>query len=255
MSFVIAMLLGIAGGAAPALMARPSLRSSIARQWWRLIFGVLIVCIVIPNGLVLLMFLSEGAYDAIDEMGTLLVDSDFGWIIALMLGSVVGSGVMALRLRQSPQLQDQPSTVPARQREDDPIRSMYVGFGAAWYCAISVCYALTFRSQTNHFLTGLALFVFVPAMFGGFCGVCGSVIRTQTKIALNAALSRRFAMIVGLFVGVLSIAAVGGVCWAVYSWRHDEVGVIAILAGVGAVLVLMPFLGLWLLNLRAARIS
>jgi hypothetical protein len=136
-----------------------------------------------------------------------------------------------------------------------PLEWMHLGFAAAWYGALAIGYGLSLDSHSNPFMVGLGFFVFVPSLFGGFCGVCGGTISAQTKAALRRAmqdetLTRRFAFLAGLTAGAVAIAGVLAVGVSAYSLSRSEVGVGFALAGIAAVLSAAPFLGLWLLKQR-----
>jgi hypothetical protein len=141
-----------------------------------------------------------------------------------------------------------------------PLEWMHLGFAAAWYVALAISFGLSLDSQANPFLVVLAFFVFIPSLFGGFCGVCIGTISAQTKAALRQAfhdetLTRRFAFLTGLAAGAVSIAGVLAVGVIVYSLSRSEVGVGFALAGIAAVLSASPFLGLWLLRQKRGRDS
>jgi hypothetical protein len=306
MPFWLWLLSGLIAGVAPTLLARPPLRPLFARRWWWLLFAFVATCIIIPCGVVLLMFLSESAFDAIREMGQFFLSDDFGWFTALTLGCLTGSGAMAWSYRQAPCLQGPPPSERVTALADDPDKQwhaiqtyrqetgvgiavatdvveayiasrrqrppaagadarqlgalewMYMGFGTVWYGVLAAGYALTFRSQSNHFITGLAVFLFIPGLFSGFCGLCARAVSTRTGAVLktafqSAVLTRRYAFLAGLVAGAASILGVLGVAWGIYSWRHDETGVLVGLGGIGAVLTSAPFLGRWLLGKKTAR--
>ena len=153
------------------LVAEARNRPRLARLWWRLSFGIVFVCLILPVSIVLLMFLSDSAYDAIQEMGTFFFGPEYGWLIFLTLGWLTGSGVMAWIHRQVHRAQDPPRRSNAAPL--GPVEWMYVGFTISWYIVLAIGFGLTLGAQTNHFLTALAFFLFVPGLFGGFCGVCG----------------------------------------------------------------------------------
>ena len=303
MSMWLWFCLGLGVGAVPSLMAETRVRPWWARRWWWISFGI-VLFYALPFGIVLIMLLSEAAFDSIQEMGQLLWNSEIGVVTRIALGLLRGSGVMAWAHRKAPRLQGpSPSeqvmalaldpdqhwqAIPMYQQETgaglavasdvvedalaDRMRSpqpgdrqrgelsalqwMYLGVAAAWYTVLAVGYALTFGSQTNHFITGLAFFVFIPGLFGGLCGVCGGVITARAKAALQTAfqegaLTRRYAFVAGVVSGAVSIAGVAAVSYTA-SFSHDETGLALMLVGVGVVLTVSPFLGLWLLMRRAA---
>jgi len=74
------LLIGVVVGAAPSLLAQPSGRPWLARQWWRLSFGLVFVVLILPFGIVLIMLLSDGAFDAIREGANLFWSDGFGWV-------------------------------------------------------------------------------------------------------------------------------------------------------------------------------
>jgi hypothetical protein len=153
---------------------------------------------------------------------------------------------------------DQPQPPAPDGRQGQPLDSMYGGFATAWYVVLASIFVLTLPSQTNYFLTGLALFVFMPSLFGGGCGLCARVTSAQTKAAFQMALqsgtlTRRYAFIAGVAAGIMSMAGVLAIGWIACSLDFSEVGVLIALLSVAGVLALSPFLGLWLLNKRAAR--
>jgi hypothetical protein len=165
------------------------------------------------------------------------------------VASDVVEGALADRIRSR-----QPGD--RQRRELSALQWMYLGVGAAWYAVLAVGYALTFSSQTNHFIPALAFFVFIPGLFGGFCGVCGGVITSRAKAALTTAfqegaLTRGYAFVAGVVSGVLSIAGVAAIAYA-SSFIQDVDDVLIALLGVGVVLAVSPFLGLWLLMRRGA---
>jgi hypothetical protein len=87
--------------------------------------------------------------------------------------------------------------------------------------------------------------------------VCGGVVGTRTRDALRQAagaglLTRRYAVAAGLAAGVLSLAGVAAVGWAVVPHGQSEVALGLGLAGVAGVLAASPFLGLWLLRRKCA---
>ena len=67
MPFWFWLAVGLVAGAAPSLFARSAIRPWVARQCWWLAFGLVAACILLPCGLVLIMFLSDSAFDAIRE--------------------------------------------------------------------------------------------------------------------------------------------------------------------------------------------
>src|SRR5262249_48731797 len=75
-------LLGLVAGLAPSLLAQERYRPWWARRWWWVSFG-LAACLALPFGLVLIMFLSDGSFDAIGELGTFFVSEEFGWVTAI----------------------------------------------------------------------------------------------------------------------------------------------------------------------------
>jgi hypothetical protein len=271
------------------------------RRWWWLAFA-LACCLIVPFGLVLVMFLSDGAYEAIREMGRFFVSEEFRWATGLGLGWLAGSGVMAWVHRRAPRLQGPPLSEQAMALARDPDKQlqaihlyrqetgvglavatdvveaysaserrrpkaprqklgamewMYIGFATAWYVALGSVFVLSFHARTNHFLTALALFLFIPGIFGGLCGICGEFVRGRVKDALqikvqSGALTRRYAFGAGLVAGVASIAGVLVMGYTAFSLSHGEASVVIALVGIGAVLTAAPFLGFWLLNRKSA---
>jgi hypothetical protein len=302
MSFWLSLAVGLIAGAGPSLLTASPLRPWVARRWWWLSFGLAIVFLVVPFGLVLIMFLSEAAFDAIREMGDFLWGDDFGWVSRLTLGWLAGSGAMAWVHRHAPRLQGPPPSEEVKALARDPdqlypavqryqqeagvgvavatdvlegylaaerrrgaikprpleaIEWMYVGFAAAWYGALGLVFVLFLRSAPNPFLTGLAVFVFIPALFGGFCGLCLGAVRGRVKERLqrawqDGALKQRYALTAGVMAGLVSIAGVLAVGYIAFSWSQSETGVWVAILGVGAVLAASPFLGLWLLLRKCA---
>jgi hypothetical protein len=293
------LLIGLVVGAAPALLAKPNnLRPWLARRWWWLVFGLVLVCLILPVGLVLIMFLSAAAFDAMAEMRNFFLGAEFGWLTGLVLGCLTGSGVMAWVHRKAPRLHGPPlseqvmalaaepdkhwqaielyrretgvclaaatDVVEAyiarerrrpRRQQAGALELMYTGFAAAWYVVLGIGWALTLRESSNHFLTALAFFVFIPGLFGGLCELCAKAAGAQRKAALasalrNGTLTRRFAFCAGVAAGIVSIIGVALAGLAGYAISRSEAGIVVALCGIAAVLVAAPFLGLWLLNQR-----
>jgi hypothetical protein len=300
------LLIGLVVGAGPSLFAQSSVRPWLARQWWRLSFGLVFVVLILPFGIVLIMLLSDGAFDAIREGANLFWSDGFGWVTALTLGGLTGSGIMAFAHRKAPRLQGPPMSerVIALAQEPDkhwqaiklyeqeagvdvavasdvveayiasqrrrppqpgdaerkrlgPVDWMYAGFAAAWYAVLSLGWVLTLRESSNHFITALAFFVFIPGLFGGLCGISGCAVRARLKERLanafrSGTLTRRFAFGAGVAAGIVSIigVALAGIGSSVAS--NFDAGIAIVLGGAAAVLMAAPFLGLWLLSVRAA---
>jgi hypothetical protein len=298
MGFGFWVILGLIVGTGPSLAATAPRRAWWARRWWRLSYGLALVCLALPFVLVLVLFLIASAFDAIREMGAFFWGGQFEWLTGLVLGWLPGSGLLAWLDRHAPRLQgpplsEQPAALardPEQQwqavrqyqretgvdtavatdvveaylagrpggalpepRPEQPLGWMYGGFAAAWYGALGACYVLTLRGNSNPVLSALALFLFIPALFGGFCGICQDLVTAQTKEALQAALAsgtltRRYAFLAGLLSGGASIAGVLAIGLGAYSFWDTEAGVLAGLFGVAAVLAAAPFLGLGLLK-------
>src|SRR5947209_155187 len=238
---------GLVAGLAPTLVAKAHVRPWLARRWWWLAFGFAF-CMIVPFGLVLIMFLSDGAYEAIREMGWFFLSDEFRWATGLGLGWLAGSGVMAWVHRRAPRLQGPPLSEQVMALARDPDQQlqaiqlyrqetgvglavatdvveayrasqrrrpqatkqqlgamewMYIGFATAWYVALGSIFVLSLRARTNHFLTALALFLFIPGLFSGLCGICGEFVRGRVRDALqmkfqSGALTRRYAFVAGL---------------------------------------------------------
>jgi hypothetical protein len=225
-------------------------------------FAVIFVCLILPCGIVLVMFLSDLAFDAIEEMGRFFWRDEFRWVTGLACGRLTGSGVPAWVHRRASLLQGaqgRPSVQPGAKEKSrlGVLEWMYVGFAAAWYVVLSIGFGLTLRTPGNHFITGLAIFLFMPGFFAGFCGVCGGAVSARVKGALQEALqggacTRRFAFGAGMAAGVVSIAGVLIAAVAAYSLSHSEAGVVIGFVGIGAVLTASTFLGLWMVKKKSA---
>src|SRR5262249_40584008 len=131
---------------------------------------------------------------------------------------------------------------------------------AAWYLVLVIGYVLTFPSQSNHFLTALGFFLFIPSLFGGFAGFCAGVVSAPTKAALqqgveSGTLTRPYAFVAGLLAGITSMVGSLAFFARAYALSHSEVSVFIALGGIGAVLAGSPFLGLWLLKRKSALSS
>jgi len=98
-------------------------------------FAIIFVCLILPCGIVLVMFLSDLAFDAIEEMGRLFWRDEFRWATGLACGWLTGSGVPAWIHRKAPRLQGaqgQPSVQPGAKEKSrlGALEWMYVGFAA-----------------------------------------------------------------------------------------------------------------------------
>jgi hypothetical protein len=297
MSFWLWLLLGLGIGTAPSLVAQPQFRSWWARRWWQLAVALAVTFLLLPFGIVLILFLIDSAWEAMGEMWALWT-GDFRGLAGFALGWLAGSSTMAWRYRKAPRLQGPPLSEEVKDLARDPDRLvdavrqyqqetgvglaaamdaleqfgttpegapvrrpagalewMYLGFAAPWYGVLAIAYGLTFSGQGNPILAALGFFVFLPALFGGFCGNCGSALSAQTKAALQAGwqgrvLTRGYTFFAGTVAGALSIAGVLASVWALYPLRHSEVSLWIGFFWVGAFLIAGPFLGLWLLRRR-----
>ena len=131
---------------------------------------------------------------------------------------------------------------------------MYFGFAAAWYAVFAAFYVMTFSSQGNHVLAALGCFLFLPAIFSGFCGICAGTLSAGMKASINegwerGSLTRPNSFFAGAAAGVASIVAVLGGLWLVYPMQ-SEAALIGGLVWIGVVLGGAPYLGLWLLRPR-----
>src|SRR5437867_1814449 len=99
------LIVGVVAGVTPALVSRPHVRAWWAKRWWRLSLGIALVGLFLPFGLVLIMFISDAAVDAMHEMWLLWSGDEFRWLAGLALGWLTGSSIMAWRHRRAPKLQ------------------------------------------------------------------------------------------------------------------------------------------------------
>lgn len=155
------------------------------------------------------------------------------------------------------QFRSRPEGAPA-PRPASPLEWMYVGFGVPWYAVLATAYVLTYSKSGNAVLAALGFFVFLPALFAGFCGICGEAISVESRITLardwaQCKATRTHAFAIGAFAGVLSIGGILAGVVALYPLRTMEASLWLGILWIGAVLVAAPFLGLWLLRKRAAR--
>jgi hypothetical protein len=297
MTFWLFFVIGFAIGAAPALVARARYQAWWARRWWQLAVGLIVIALVLPFGIVLILFLIDSAWDAIGEMWVMW-SRDFRGLAGFALGWLAGSSALAWRHRHAPYLQGPPLSDEVKalarepDRQADAVRAyrldtgtdlavaidiveqfgttregaaqcrpagalewMYFGFASAWYVVFAAFYLATFHDHGNHLLVALGCFLFFPALFSGFCGLCGSVVSIASKAALDESwqrgfLTRPYAIGAGAAAGVLSIAGVLGGMWVLYPLTNSEIGLVAALTWVAAVLAGAPFFGLWLLRRR-----
>jgi hypothetical protein len=258
--------------------------------------------LLLPFGIVLILFLIDSAWDAMGEMWALWT-GDFRGLAGFALGWLTGSSTLAWRYRKAPRLQGPPLSDEVKDLARDPDRLldavrqyrqetgaglavamdaleqfgttpegvpvrrtaggvewMYLGFAAPWYGVLAIAYGLTFSSHGNPILAALGFFVFLPALFGGFCGICGGALSPRTKAALQAGwqggmLTRGYTFFAGSAAGALSIVGVFAGVWALYPLRHSEVSLWIGFFWVGAVLIVGPFFGLWLLRRRLPRVE
>jgi hypothetical protein len=134
---------------------------------------------------------------------------------------------------------------------------IYGGVLTAWYVVFSVIFMLALPSHTEPWMLALACFVLIPSLFVGIIGVGEDFIPTSTKAVLRRGFQRgsltgRYAFIVGLVVGVVSIAGVVAITCAGYPWRTSGVVVVSVLFGGAMVVFVSPFLGLWWLKRQCA---
>jgi hypothetical protein len=297
MSFWLYLIIGLAIGAAPALLAPARLRPWWARRWCQTTLALAITLFVIPIAIVLVLFLVDSAWEAIAKLWDLF-RNDFRGMSGIVLGWLAGSAAPAWQYRHAPYLEGPPlpEQVKALARDPDrhakalqvyrretgadmavaidaieqfsrrpegvakrqpagPLEWMYFGFAAPWYAILAAAYVLTFSSAGNPILAALGFFVFVPALFAGFCGICGSAVTAQTKAALahgweQRRMTRGYAFSAGAIAGLASIVATFAGVVALYPFRHAEAGLWIGLVWVGSVLIAAPFFGLWLLRKR-----
>jgi hypothetical protein len=297
MSFWLWLFAGLVVGVAPTWLAGSRLRPWWARHWCQLAVALAVILIVLPWGIVLLLFLIDPAWEAIAEMGALWTGDFRDWA-GVALGWLAGSGAMAWRYRGRPNLPGPPLSASVQELARDPDRLaaavqtyrretgadlpaaldvieqfglsgegaaqprpagalewMYVGFGAAWYVAFAGAYVLTFSSQGNPILAALGFFVFLPALFSGFCGVCHGTVTTRFRAALSegwqrGTLTRPHALFAGAAAEVLSIALVALASFLLSSLHDFEAQVWLGLICRGTTLSGAPFFGLWLLRRR-----
>src|ERR1700730_5039175 len=113
--FVIAMGIGVA----PALVAQPRFRPWWARRWWQLAVGLILVGLVLPFGIVLILFIIDSAWEAIGELWVFW-SGDFRDVAAFALGWLTGASAMAWRHRHAPYLQGPPLSEEAKTLARDP---------------------------------------------------------------------------------------------------------------------------------------
>src|SRR5262245_25781571 len=94
MPFWLYLIVGLAIGAAPALLAAVRRRPWWARRWWQTSLGLAITLFVVPLGLVLILFVVDAAWEAIAELWDLLL-SDFRGPVGIALGWLTGSAALA----------------------------------------------------------------------------------------------------------------------------------------------------------------
>src|SRR6266542_4102879 len=108
MSIWLWLVGGLFFGLLPSVVTEVRFRPWWAWRWWWGSFGIAFVCVILPFGVVLIMFLSASAFDAVEEMWAFLWSDEFGWVTGLGLGWLVGSGLMAWVHRHAPRLQGPP---------------------------------------------------------------------------------------------------------------------------------------------------
>src|SRR5262245_14534940 len=112
-------LLGLVAGVAPSLLAQERYRPRWARRWWGISFG-LAACLALPFGLVLVGVASDGAFEAIGEIGSFFVSEEFGWVTAIASAWLMESGAMAWAHRRAPRLQGPPLSEAVMELAREP---------------------------------------------------------------------------------------------------------------------------------------